>query len=63
MKERVRRLAQKEAQEDAESLRLPSQVPKRMEDAPGGKQRCDPQRDEACDEPSSNRTRLGLLPR
>src|SRR6202158_430120 len=57
LKERVRRLAQKEAQEDAESLR-PSQG--EANEARRAKSReCDPQRDDACGEASSNRTRLG----
>src|SRR6202158_2141509 len=60
LKERARRLVQIEAQEDSESL-----SPRQGEENDvrrAQSRECDPQRDEACDEPSSNRTRFGTPP-
>src|ERR1700731_106760 len=57
-KERARRLVQIEAQEDSESL-----TPRQGEENEvrrAASRGCDPQREGACSEPSSNRTRFGI---
>ena len=58
LKERARRLVQIEAQEDSESL-----TPRQGEENEvrrAASRGCDPQREGACSEPSSNRTRFGI---
>src|ERR1700674_4931044 len=58
LKERARRQVQIEAQEDTESLRPRQGEENELRRAEN--RGCDPQRDEACGGPSSNRTRFGI---
>ena len=58
LKERARRLVQIEAQEDSESLTARQGEENEVRRA--ASRGCDPQREAACSEPSSNRTRFGI---
>jgi protein involved in polysaccharide export with SLBB domain len=58
LKERARRMVQIEAQEDAESLRRPSED-EAVQQANQPTETCDPRREENCGEKASQRSRMG----